>query len=129
MVPDALLEETAAWRQAGTYEAVLEAMDLSTKQLHERAVSYCDAALRLAANVIDEYETTYSVHDRAVADLAAYCRRLEALRAQLTFGQAPPFDRWSHYLRGFGRIGSTAGSSDAECVTDHHATNSNAAQC
>ncbi len=87
VVPQALLNETSAWRQAGTYEAVLETMDLSTEGLYERAVSYCDAAIRLSANILNEYNNAYPVPGRAAVDLSAYHQRLEALRTT--------FDLWS----------------------------------
>ncbi len=82
VVPQALLDATATWRQAGTYEAVLEALDLTTEGIYDMAAAYCDAALSLAANVAAEYERTYSEPGRAAADLNAYRRRLEKLRAK-----------------------------------------------
>ncbi len=79
-----LLEDIAVWREAGSYEADLEAMQLADEELRDVAAGYVDAALALSAEVISEYERIYPEPSRVTVRLAEDCRSVLELKERIT---------------------------------------------
>ncbi len=87
-LPDSLLRQGSAWRQAGTYEETLEALieadDLSDEALCELTAQYIEVAAQFSPKVADAYHATYPDAPEVARRVSDVKETVEALTSSQT---------------------------------------------
>ena len=95
-VEPALLDQSARWRQAGSYTSVLETFELSDTQLLDFAEAYSDMAGPFAREVVEAYLSKYDPIGNECDQLLDVCVMLDTERGK--------FDLWSGLERSSAKL-------------------------